>query len=129
MRTGPYTAVRSVHAPGGEGGEPERGELSIGQGDAHDAAAAESPGSVAVTRGRSREGGPHAPPPQFRIPPSPGPPLSPQGAAKPPVDPRVQQTQHRRGLTEAEVFAPPLQVARELLHPLFQADPARPSRR
>ncbi len=48
-------------------------------------------------------------------------PLFPGDGAQPPPEPLVKLTQHRRGLAEAEVAAPPDQVDGQLLDDLREA--------
>ena len=55
-------------------------------------------------------------------------PLLPNDAAEPPTYPRARSQSAVRGLTEAEVTAPPSQVGRQLLHHLRETDPATPPR-
>ena len=52
-------------------------------------------------------------------------PLFPGDGAQPPPEPFVKRAQHRRGLAEAEVAAPPNQVDRQLLGDLHEAFSAR----
>src|ERR1700751_2708010 len=51
-------------------------------------------------------------------------PLFPGDGAQPPPEPLVKLAQHRRGLAEAEVAAPPDEVDGQLLDDLREASPA-----
>lgn len=83
---------------------------------------ASTPRAFGTPGGRSGEGFGHAAPYQFRFAPLLHLPLHAPHAT---ANPTVEVPQDRWGLTVAIVLAPALEVARESLDALFQADPPR----
>src|SRR5260370_11627746 len=97
--------------------------MGIRRGPVHIRALAYAPRAATGTRGFRRRLRAHAPPDQFRVPLAACLPLSPEGAAYAPPDPRIQTLQHRRGFTEAEIASPASQILSQFLHHLLHAPP------